>query len=458
MGNNPCGLNDAFFCCCAGTWQNAARAMPSSTLCCPSLAMSPTTGCLFVIIVLHICGTLFYDFNLMIFCIFVFPAILGRECYCFVFHIVNNIRMALKRVMVLTGGGDCPGLNAVIRGIVKRASQERDWEVVGCIESFNGVLREPTEVVVLDEKSVEGLQIQGGTILGTTNKGGPFEWPVRQHDGSWISVDRSDEMIRKLGYMGIDAVINIGGDGSQRISLGLSKKGLNVVGVPKTIDNDLSLTDYTFGFQTAVQICTEAIDKLVTTAASHNRVFIVEVMGRDAGWIALHSAIAGGADVCVIPEIPYDIHKIKEKIEQRYNKRRGYCIIVVAEGAVPVGGGVTGVETGEVGYQHIKLGGIGEQLADDLKAAGVEHDIRYTILGHLQRGGTPIAFDRVLASEFGVKAMEFVLEGRFGQMVAYHHPDVVGIPLEEAVREQNLVGINSQLVHTAKGLGISFGD
>lgn len=366
--------------------------------------------------------------------------------------------MALKRVMVLTGGGDCPGLNAVIRGIVKRASQEKDWEVIGCIESFNGVLREPTEVVELTEKTVEGLQIQGGTILGTTNKGGPFEWPVKNPDGSWTTVDRSDEMIRKLGYMDVDAVINIGGDGSQRISLGLAKKGLNIVGVPKTIDNDLSSTDYTFGFQTAVQICTEAIDKLVTTAASHNRVFIMEVMGRDAGWIALHSAIAGGADICLIPEMPYDIEKIKEKIEQRYNKRRGYCIIVVAEGAKPKGGSIVCTQTGEVGYQHVKLGGIGNQLAAELKAAGVDHDIRCTILGHLQRGGTPIAFDRILASEFGVRAMELVIEGQFGQMVAYRHPEVVSVSLEEAVRAQNLVDPNSRLVHTAKGLGIEFGD
>ncbi|MBR1644591.1 MAG: ATP-dependent 6-phosphofructokinase [Bacteroidales bacterium] len=365
--------------------------------------------------------------------------------------------MALKRVMVLTGGGDCPGLNAVIRGIVKRTSQERDWEVVGCIESFNGVLREPTEIVVLDEKSVEGLQIQGGTILGTTNKGGPFAWPVKQSDGTWTTVDRSDEMLRKLQYMGVDAVINIGGDGSQRISLGLSQKGLNIVGVPKTIDNDLSMTDYTFGFQTAVQICTDAIDKLVTTAASHNRVFIMEVMGRDAGWIALHSAIAGGADVCIIPEIPYDLDRIREKIETRYNKRRGFCVIVVAEGARPRGGDVVGTETGEVGYQHMKLGGVAEKLAADLKQAGVEHDIRCTILGHLQRGGTPVAFDRVLASEFGVRAMELVIEGHFGQMVAYHHPDIVGVPLAEAVSQPHLIDPCGHLVHTAKGLGIEFG-
>jgi len=366
--------------------------------------------------------------------------------------------MALKRVMVLTGGGDCPGLNAVIRGIVKRASQEKDWEVVGCIESFNGVLREPTEIMMLDEKTVEGLHMQGGTILGTTNKGGPFAWPVKNSDGTWSAVDRSDEMLRKLQYMGVDAVINIGGDGSQRISLGLAQKGLNIVGVPKTIDNDLSMTDYTFGFQTAVQICTEAIDKLVTTAASHNRVFIMEVMGRDAGWIALHSAVAGGADVCIIPEIPYDVNLIKEKIEQRYNKRRGYCIIVVAEGAKPMGGDVVGAQSSEVGYQHIKLGGIGNQLAEELRQAGVEHDIRCTILGHLQRGGSPVAFDRILASEFGVRAMELVIEGKFGQMVAYQHPDIVAVPLEEAVKAQNLVDPNGQLVHAAKGLGIEFGN
>ena len=366
--------------------------------------------------------------------------------------------MALKRVMELTGGGDCPGLNAVIRGIEKRASQEKDWEVVGCIESFNGVLREPTEIMMLDEKTVEGLHMQGGTILGTTNKGGPFAWPVRNSDGTWTTVDRSDEMLRKLQYMGVDAVINIGGDGSQRISLGLAQKGLNIVGVPKTIDNDLSSTDYTFGFQTAVQICTEAIDKLVTTAASHNRVFIMEVMGRDAGWIALHSAVAGGADVCIIPEIPYDVNRIKEKIEQRYNKRRGYCIIVVAEGAKPMGGNVVGAQSSEVGYQHIKLGGIGNQLAEELRQAGVEHDIRCTILGHLQRGGSPVAFDRILASEFGVRAMELVIEGKFGQMVAYQHPDIVAVPLEEAVKAQNLVDPNGQLVHAAKGLGIEFGN
>lgn len=358
--------------------------------------------------------------------------------------------------MVLTGGGDCPGLNAVIRAIVKRASQEKDWEVIGCIESFNGVLKEPTEIVELNNENVAGILIQGGTILGTTNKGGPFSWPIKDTKGNWIEVDRSDEMIRRLEILGVDAVINIGGDGSQRISKALYEKGLNIIGVPKTIDNDLSATDFTFGFQTAVQTVTESIDKLVTTASSHNRVFIMEVMGRDAGWIALHSAIAGGADVCIIPEMPYNIDKIKEKIDSRYRKGKGFCIIVVAEGAHNANGQRVGEKSTEPGYNNFKLGGIGNVLMQELKEAGVEHDIRVSVLGHIQRGGSPIAYDRILASEFGVKAFELVKEGKFGRMVAYHHPEIVDVSLEEAVRTPHLVKSSSRLVKTAKGLGIEF--
>ena len=360
--------------------------------------------------------------------------------------------------MVLTGGGDCPGLNAVIRAIVKRASQEKDWEVIGCIDSFNGVLKEPTEIVILDQNSVAGILIKGGTILGTTNKGGPFAWPIKNVDGNWESIDRSDEMIRKLQILGIDAVINIGGDGSQRISKALYDKGLNIIGVPKTIDNDLSATDFTFGFQTAVQTVTEAIDKLVTTASSHNRVFIMEVMGRDAGWIALHSAVAGGADVCIIPEMPYNIEKIKEKINSRYNKEKGFCIIIIAEGAYSSKCEKVGEVSTEVGYNNFKLGGIGNILMNELKEAGIEHDIRVSVLGHIQRGGTPIAYDRILASEFGVKAFELVLEEKFGQMVAYSHPEIISVSFEEAIREPHLVKPESRLVKTAKGLGIEFGN
>jgi len=364
----------------------------------------------------------------------------------------------MKRVMVLTGGGDCPGLNAVIRAVVKRAAQEKDWEVIGCIESFNGVLREPTEIVVLDEKAVAGIHVQGGTIIGTVNKGGPFAWPVKNNDGSWTTVDRSDEMIRKLSYMGVDAVINIGGDGSQRISQRLFEKGLNIIGVPKTIDNDLAATDFTFGFQTAVQIATEAVDKLVTTAASHNRVFILEVMGRDAGWIATHAAIAGGAEICLIPEIPYDINKLVEKVNSRYHRGRGFCNIVVAEGAMQKGGSSVGEDTHEIGNEHIKLGGIGHKLKLDLEKAGVEADIRVTVLGHLQRGGIPMAYDRVLATEFGVKAFEMVLDEKFGHMVAYRHPHINAVPFTEALTHPKLVNPNGDMIRTAKGIGISFGD
>ncbi|MEE1097680.1 MAG: ATP-dependent 6-phosphofructokinase [Bacteroidales bacterium] len=364
----------------------------------------------------------------------------------------------MKRLMVSTGGGDCPGLNAVIRAIVKRASQEKDWEVVGCIESFNGVLREPTEIVVLDNDNVSGILTQGGTILGTTNKGGPFAYPVKKSDGTWETLDVSDQMIRKLQYLGVDAVINIGGDGSQRISKKLYDKGVNIIGVPKTIDNDLSMTDFTFGFQTAVQIATESVDKLVTTAASHNRIFILEVMGRDAGWIALNAAIAGGADVCIIPEIPYNIDKIKAKIETRYKKGRGYCIIVVAEGSKNAKGEQVGFKSQDPGDFHFKLGGIGQALKLELEEAGVEYDIRVSVLGHLQRGGTPIAYDRVLASEFGVKAFELAMNGEFGKMVAYKHPDIIAVTFEQALKEPHLVSPDSFLVNTARGLNIEFGD
>lgn len=364
----------------------------------------------------------------------------------------------MKRVLVLTGGGDCPGLNAVIRAIVKRASKEKDWEVIGSIQSFDGVLREPTEIVILDDKAVAGIHVRGGTIIGTTNKGGPFAWPIKNNDDSWETVDRSDEMIRKLQYIGIDAVISIGGDGSQKISQRLYEKGLNIIGVPKTIDNDLSTTDFTFGFQTAVQIATEAVDKLVTTAASHNRVLVLEVMGRDAGWIALHAAIGGGSEVCLIPEIPYNIEKVKKRLEKRYKKGKGNAIVVIAEGAKAVGGKSTGEESDEVGYQHIRLGGVGHKLVHELEEAGFDAAMRVTVLGHLQRGGIPVAYDRVLATEFGVKAFEMVLEKQFGHMVAYRHPDVVAVPLLEAIKEPKLVDPKGSLVDTARGIGISFGD
>ena len=363
-----------------------------------------------------------------------------------------------KRVLVATGGGDCPGLNAVLRAIVMRASKERDWEVIGSINAFDGVLLEPNEIMVLGEKEVAGIHIRGGTIIGTTNKGGPFAWPIKNRDGSWDTADRSDEMLRRLQYLGVDAVINIGGDGSQQISQRLFEKGCNIIGVPKTIDNDLSATDFTFGFQTAVQEATTAVDKLVTTAASHNRVFVLEVMGRYAGWIGLHSAIAGGADVCLIPEIPYDINKVTEKIYSRFHRGRGYAIIVIAEGAKPIGGDIYYEESKEVGYKNVRLGGVASKLIHELKEAGVETDMRETVLGHLQRGGTPMAYDRILATQFGVEAFEMVLRQEFGKMVAYRHPDIVSVPFEEAISHYNFVNPDSDLVKSARGVGICMGD
>lgn len=363
-----------------------------------------------------------------------------------------------KRVMVLTGGGDCPGLNAVIRAVVKRASQEKNWEVLGSIQSFDGVLREPTEVVVLDNDKVSGIHFRGGTILKTTTKGGPYAWPVKNNDGTWDFVDRSDEMIRKLKYMGVDAVINIGGDGSQRISRKLYEQGLNVIGVPKTIDNDLSATDYTFGFRTAVQVATESLDKLVTTAESHNRIMIMEVMGRDAGWIALQSAVAGGAEVCLIPEIPYDIKKVAERIEERFSRDRGFANIVIAEGAKPKGGSVFAEESSEVGNRNKKYGGVAYKLMEELKAIGLDHDMRVTVLGHLQRGGIPIAFDRILATMFGVKAFELVLDGKFGEMVSYKNNTITSVPLKNAIDQYNYIQEDAYILQTARGIGICLGD
>ena len=364
---------------------------------------------------------------------------------------------AKKKVLVLTGGGDCPGLNAVIRGIAKRARKEKDWEAWGSIEAFNGVLNTPQELVKLTSRQTAGIHIKGGTILKTTNKSNPIKYPVPQADGSVRFEDRSDELVKKLKALKFDAVINIGGDGSQRISKVLHDKGIPIIGVPKTIDNDLAATDLTFGFQTAVQIATDSFDKLVTTAESHHRVMIMEVMGRDAGWIALHTAIAGGAEICLIPEIPYDIQKLVKRIETRYKRGRGFANIVIAEGAKPKDGTVVAAK-GEKGSEHVRLGGVAYQLSKQLKDAGCGAEIRETVLGHTQRGGTPVAFDRVLASLFGVKAFELVLEKKFGTMVSFQNNTVTSVSLEEATREMSFVKRNSYLVKAAKGLGISFGD
>ena len=363
----------------------------------------------------------------------------------------------MKRLLILTGGGDCPGLNAVIRGVAKRARKEKDWEVFGCIEGFNGVFNSPQELVKLTSRRTAGIHVRGGTILKTTNKANPINFPVVQSDGSTKYIDRSDELVKKLKELNFDAIINIGGDGSQKISKALYNKGIPMIGVPKTIDNDLSATDITFGFHTAVQIATDSFDKLVTTAESHHRVMIMEVMGRDAGWIALYSAIAGGAEICLIPEIPYDVRKLVKRINARYKKGRGFVNIVIAEGGKPKEGTVTAT-AGEKGSEHVRLGGVAYQLSKQLKDAGCNAEIRETVLGHVQRGGSPLAYDRILATLFGVKAFELALEKKFGRMVAFRDNEFTSVTLEECTKEPKLVTKDMYLVQAAKGLNITFGD
>lgn len=364
-----------------------------------------------------------------------------------------------KRLLVLTGGGDCPGLNAVIRAIVKRSKQEEDdWEIIGSIDGFNGMLQDPLNLIELTPSVVSGIHVQGGTIIGTTNKGGPFAWPVKDIDGNVTTIDRSDDLINRIRYQGFDAVINIGGDGSQRISQQLFEKGCPIIGVPKTIDNDLSFTDFTFGFQTAVEIATDAIDKLVTTAASHHRILVLEVMGRYAGWIALHSAIAGGAEVCLIPEIPYNMDSVKEALLKRFKNGNGFAVVVIAEGAKPIDGEMSHEGFKNVESHEVHLKGAAERVMAQIDDLNLGVETRMTVLGHLQRGGQPNSFDRILASQFGVKAFEMALEYQWGEMVCYTHPTISTVSIEKAIREYNLIDLDSDIVKTARGMDINLGD
>lgn len=363
----------------------------------------------------------------------------------------------MKKILVTTGGGDCPGLNAVIRGISRAAGKNGGYEVWGSMEAFNGILSSPQELVKLNKKRTSGIHVKGGTIIKTTNKGNPLNYPVKGKNGSWKSIDRSEELIDKITAHKFDGVINIGGDGSQKISQALYERGLNIVGVPKTIDNDLSATDRTFGFATAVQIATDCFDKLVTTAESHNRVIIMEVMGRDAGWIALHTAIAGGAELCIIPEIPYDIKKVVKQVNKRYKKGKGFVNIVISEGAKHKNGTVTGSKPKD-GDAHLKLGGVANILRHQLEQNKCKGQVRATILGHIQRGGTPMAYDRILATSMGVKAFDMIKEGEFGRMVSFRNNRLTTVSLLDATKEYNYVDPEHYLVHTARKMGVSFGD
>lgn len=359
-----------------------------------------------------------------------------------------------KTIAILTGGGDCPGLNAVIRAVVKTAVNEYQWRVIGIEDGFEGLVQGKgwRELSLAD---VRGLLARGGTILGTSNRGNPFSYPLIVNGKPEVR-DISDEVVATVKNLGVDALIAVGGDGTLKIALGLAQKGLHVIGVPKTIDNDLRATDVTFGYRTAVSIVTEALDRLHTTAESHQRAIIVEVMGRDAGWIALEAGIAGSADAILIPEIPYSIRALCDSIEKRRQAGSKFSIIVVAEGAAPVGGRQSIQETTVGNFGAVRLGGIAHRVATDM-AQCIDIETRVVTLGHLQRGGAPVPFDRILATRFGVKATELVASGEFGKMVALKGTCIESVDLAAAVSKQNLVDPASELVATAEALGICMG-
>ncbi|MCB9759203.1 MAG: ATP-dependent 6-phosphofructokinase [Alphaproteobacteria bacterium] len=357
--------------------------------------------------------------------------------------------MGTHRVGILTGGGDAPGLNAVLRAFVKRAVGQLRWDVIGIEDSFNGLLERPFRVVDMTLKSCSGLLARGGTVLGTTNRGDPFSFGPDKRD-------RTAEIVDAMADLDLEGLVVIGGDGTQKIGLRMMReRGVKVVGVPKTIDNDLSATDTTFGFHSAVSVATEALDRLHTTAESHDRVMLLEVMGRDAGHIALHAGLAGGADCIVIPEIPYDVDRICRKIDKRRGVGRMFTLIVVAEGATPRQGAAdAGVEHGAKG--RILPGGASMALARAL-AERREVDVRVTVLGHLQRGGSPIPYDRILATRLGVGAVDLVDQERWGEITVLRDGHVIGVPIEDAVRVYRRVDPAGEMVRTARAVGIEFG-
>ena len=358
------------------------------------------------------------------------------------------------RIALNTGGGDAPGLNAVIRAVVLSA-HARGWQTYGILRGFDGLLKNDG-VINLTPDRVRGITHLGGTILGTTNRGNPFRWATKDAQGREVEVDRSDELIAAFQASGFDAFITIGGDGSLKIGHDLWKKGLPVVGVPKTIDNDVSGTQITFGFDTAVSTATEAIDKLHSTAESHERVMVVELMGRDAGWIALNSGISASADVILIPEIPYDIEAVCAKVRDREAQGRRFSIVVVAEGARPKGGSHHLIEGSGVGTVE-RLGGIAALVAREIgERTGKE--TRALVLGHIQRGGSPTTFDRLLALRFGAAAVRAVADREFGVMVGLASPTIVRVPLAQVIGRPKNVPLDSDSVLTARELGICLGD
>lgn len=360
-----------------------------------------------------------------------------------------------KRIGVLTGGGDCPGLNAVLRAVVKTAMIKYGWEVIGFRDGYRGLVL--NDYIEFKSEDVSGILDKGGTILGSSNKDNPFKFKVDLDSGSSEYKDMSRECLKNIKDHKIDCMVLIGGDGTLTSGRDFARMGVNVVGVPKTIDNDLYGTDYTFGFMTAVDTATEAVDKLHSTAESHHRVMILEVMGRNAGWIALESGIAGGADVILIPEIPYDIDKVCETVNKRKKSGKHFSIIVVSEGARSVDGEVSVARVIADSPDPIRLGGIGNKIADQIEnITGIE--TRVTVLGHLQRGGRPNPFDRILSTRYGVGAVDFINSGISGVMVALQDGEIKPITIASAVNRLKLVDPEGELVKITKDLGVGFGD
>lgn len=361
--------------------------------------------------------------------------------------------MAKKRIGILTSGGDCAGLNAAIRAVTRRAIDGYDWDVIGIRNGTLGLISTPVEAEFLDKQTVSGLLLrQGGTFLGTTNKGDPFAYPME--DGTLK--DRSQEFVDGFRELSLDGLIGIGGDGSMRILNRLCELGdIPFVGIPKTIDNDVACTEFTIGFTTAVNVAVEALDCLHPTAASHHRIMVLEVMGRDAGHIALHAGIAGGADVILLPEIPHNMEAVISKIRSVYeDEKRTHALVVVSEA-------IKGVDGGKVMHPNeegkMTYGGVGHVIGEQIsKATGA--DTRVTVLGHVQRGGTPAMRDRVIASAFGVKAVDVMAEGKTNRMVAWQNREVIDVDLGEVVKRLNNIDTAGPLVHTARGLGICLGD
>ena len=362
----------------------------------------------------------------------------------------------IKKIALLTGGGDCPGLNAVIRAVTKTAILNYGMEVIGYKFGYRGLYNNDFVPLTLD--SVSDILHRGGTILYSSNKDNLFDYSVEE-DGVIVKKDVSDVGVENLKKEGVDVLIVIGGDGTLTSARDFARKGVNVIGVPKTIDNDLASTDVTFGFNTAIDVATEALDRLHTTAESHHRVMICEVMGRGAGWIALESGIAGSADVILLPEIPYDINKIVDKIKSREEEGQLFSIIAVAEGAKPKNGEVVVAKIVKDSPDPIRLGGIGNKLAEDLEKLLPDKEIRCTVLGHIQRGGNTSTYDRILSTRYGVGAVELINEGKFGDMICLKGGVMSSDSLENVIGQKSkLVDINGDLVKVARKIGISFAD